>query len=681
MEIEIRPSGAEVSVAALDHTGQRADPHPLGARFTLEGLGALGRMVGAAIAQGKPLADAAQRDVQDLHAAVFQGSVRDMLMRLWGPAQQQRRLLLRLALQGRELRAVPWEALCEPGTGLGFVGSSPWFSVARSVAAPDPMPHRAVRGAFRVLAIAPSGEDRALRDIQAALGPQIASGAIEWMDPIVGAAARTGFLLERLRFERSPHVIHFVGHGGVDRRGDPILRLADEAGEAQFVKVELLAQELADGFRDGSADAVRLVYLESCEGALAADRPSAAELLVRAGVVAVVAHAYEVDAPVARAASRAFYLALVEGEALRGDVASTLNVVRRTLLGEFGQSAESFSPVLHLRGPSSILFDFPENRRPRPPDQSAAQAALPPPLRRLFADPFSLVLGDVTQDHADLEDRLRKQLEIDLAESNDARARGLPLAALVQRFALRFGSKPLAKRFEKVLRGVLRGAAPVVPRGLAALARTLRPGVHTSLLWLPLLERAVAAAHPEASVYVVQVSGLGGDPVVLQRLPDGEWEQPYKLPREIDLRRDFVVLRLYGGYAPDESISPVMLTDDDHFQALISLDHVLPAEWGDAPFAALREPGRPVLFAGLSVLDRWRHRVLLSRLFVDKPLTGSVALLPPDDDPTEQQGWEEGKHLPIKGNVVVVRGSLDGLADALAAVAALAGPSAERGAS
>src|SRR6185369_14533306 len=105
---------------------------------------------------------------------------------------------------------------------------------------------REVRGAVRVLAIAPHGGDEALR---AALAEAVDAGAIEWLDPIVGARASRGDLFESLRRSNSPHVLHFVGHGGVDR-GSPMLRLADEAGEPVWIKVESLARELAASFGD-----------------------------------------------------------------------------------------------------------------------------------------------------------------------------------------------------------------------------------------------------------------------------------------------------------------------------------------------------------------------------------------------------------------------------------------------
>jgi CHAT domain len=675
IEIEIRRSTPGATVSARTSIGERTDEHTLGAPFTLEALAAITRATAAAVEQRKPLSTPLVAELQHLHAAVFQGAVRDLFMRLQGSAQsaQNKRILVRFTVPDRSLAALPWEALCEPNTSLGFVGSSPHLSFARTVAAPDPITHREVRGAFRILAVAPLSDADALRAIERALAARIAEGAVEWLDPIVGPRAQAGFLFKRLRVGPSPHVIHFLGHGAVDKQGDAILQLADAAGEAAFLKVEILAQELAASFAEGAADALRLVYLESCEGARAGERPSAAELFVKAGAAAVVANEHEVDAPLARAASRDFYLTLTEGAAYRGDVAAALNGVRRTLLASFDGRAEAFSPRLHLRGPSSVLFDF-EGRKLVPPRAAAAgAAALAPALRKLLDAPFSLLLGDTGEDHDGGHKELRAQLESDFAEDGDDGAKTLPLTVLAQRHALRFGHGILGERFQEVLGSLLQSDDAPVPRGVAALAKRVRPGVHVTLLWLPVLEQALAAAHPDRTIHVVQLPAAGTKrPLVVRRLAGTtEWKTPLRLPKELDVGADLVVLRLYGGYAPNRLVTQALLTEDEHFQSLISLERVLPPDWVDTLLGALRAPTRPALFAGLAVLEKWRHRMLLRGLFDEKQMTGSVALLGPRADKAEEEVWQSGESLPIKGSVATVRASLESLAEMLAALPAL----------
>ncbi|CAN92068.1 hypothetical protein predicted by Glimmer/Critica [Sorangium cellulosum So ce56] len=158
---------------------------------------------------------------------------------------------------------------------------------------------------MRVLAIAPSGGAALVRLKEVLAGP-IAAGEVEWLAPIEGQAAQLPWLFDRLGREPIPHVLHFVGHGGV-KDGAPVLWLADKDGDERWLPVELLGQQLKAGF----LSFFRLVVLEACEGARPSTFASAAELLARAGADAVVAHLWPVQADVARACSERLYSALV----------------------------------------------------------------------------------------------------------------------------------------------------------------------------------------------------------------------------------------------------------------------------------------------------------------------------------------------------------------------------------
>ncbi|WP_437954052.1 CHAT domain-containing protein [Sorangium sp. So ce296] len=93
-------------------------------------------------------------------------------------------------------------------------------------------------------------------------------------------------MFEQLRRSKSPHVVHFLGHGTVAPDGRPMLRLADDDGEEAWISAGALAQELSASFGED----LRLVVLEACEGAAPGAFGSAAEILARAGANAVVAH-------------------------------------------------------------------------------------------------------------------------------------------------------------------------------------------------------------------------------------------------------------------------------------------------------------------------------------------------------------------------------------------------------
>jgi tetratricopeptide (TPR) repeat protein len=388
IEIELAAVGADVEATATGSRGERPPPQRMG--VTLDRLELFARKVSRAVERAQPLADAVVAEAGALHEALFCGEILSLASRL-AEASPGGRLLLRLMLRDPALQGIPWEALCRPGTTEGFLGSSDDRLVARGVSSARAWSPREVGGAVRLLVVAPTLDEAALAALKTALAGPIASGELAWVDPVTGAAAAPRLLFERLRREPQPHVIHFLGHGGADLAGRPTLRLADdEDGEEVWIKAEALAQELSASLGED----LRLLVLESCEGARPGVFGSAAEVLARAGADAVVAHLWPVRAEAARAGSAAFYRTLTAAARGRGDVAASLAAARRTLLAS---SAEGFSPVLYLRGFDPVLFDF--ARRPSAPQASpslpattgAALPALPLkatpdnlPPRRLF---------------------------------------------------------------------------------------------------------------------------------------------------------------------------------------------------------------------------------------------------------------------------------------------------------
>lgn len=367
MEIEIERAGADLRITARGSRDERPAPHLLGpdapvSSFTAGARAAAGRgrILGAHIAEAK-----------QLHRALFRDGVEHLRTRL-AEAAAGSPLLIRLLIRDPELQAVPWEALCDPASAMGFLGTSPDLLPVRGVTTAEPWQPGPVRGALRVLAIAPQG-GRAAGMLKSALAERLASGEIEWLDPIEGPAAEVRSLFQRLRREPAPHVIHFLGHGGASG-GVPALRLADADDEETWLPVELLAQQLKASFRGQ----LRLVVLEACEGARPSAFASAAEILARAGADAVVAHLWPVQADVARLCSEQIYRTLAGADRQRGDIAVSLNEARRAVLGAFGGSAEAFSPVLYLRGSSGVLFDFADRRLAAAP---AARSAPPAPRK------------------------------------------------------------------------------------------------------------------------------------------------------------------------------------------------------------------------------------------------------------------------------------------------------------
>ncbi|HRI66366.1 MAG TPA: CHAT domain-containing protein, partial [Polyangium sp.] len=263
-------------------------------------------------------------------------------------------VLVRFVVEDPALHAIPWEALCKPDQKRGFWSTSADVFPVRTIASGDPWSPRDVSGAIEVRAIAPTN-GAGVKNLQLALKDRIHLGEVKWLEPLEGRDARVLELLDRAGRGPGPHVLHFLGHGRLSSSNIPELRLADDRdGEEEWVAVDLLAEPLREHFKAN----LRLIVLEACEGAAPGDFASAAEIFVKAGADAVVAHLWPVRADVALLFSMQFYRALTQSFRGRGDVAWAANEARRAVFIKHGASA--FCPVVVLRGTDSRVFRFPE---------------------------------------------------------------------------------------------------------------------------------------------------------------------------------------------------------------------------------------------------------------------------------------------------------------------------------
>lgn len=643
MEIEVSSDGNSVRVAGRGCHGERANDHELRG-FSVQKLSAFRVGVGNAIARSEGLGGDTLEQARALHEAVFAGQLRDLFVAL--SARSNAPLLIRWMIKDPKLQAVPWEALCRPDSSHGFLASAADLVVARGVNSIKPWYPRELRRGLVVLPVLAIPDRTMLAGLELALREHIESGALELLPALEGPAARNPYLFERLRSGQRPHVLHFLGHGGFDAARNPVIRLADDDyGDRTQLPVEVFAEELRANF-----DAMRLIYLQACSGAKPGAFASAAEHLARSGVDAVVAYLWPVRAEVARAAARDFYTHLVGARTGSGDIGASIQASRRTSLAS---SADGFSPVLYLSSSNTQIFDL-HDRRVRPPKRkpAAPQASsqLPPALGSLLRGSFSLVLGHSWDDEAtaEIRKRLRKEF-LRVLQSNHQADAATPLFSLAQRHALVTGRRKLDRLFQRTVRAVRADEGPML---IDSLARHLKPGVHTTLLWLPFLEHALARHHPNAPIYTIQ-PGPGDDEhrMIVARTGEDEWEEIDELP-PLNLQESYVLLRLYGGSSPEELMIRPQLTEDDYIQGNEELRYIIPPEWNSQVMAWQRT--QPALCVGLSALD-WRHRMLLRWLYDQRPPpNGSVALLAESQD--ERALWAtRGAGLPGGNSIAVVQ--------------------------
>jgi len=649
MDIELSHNGTDIRVSARGSRGEQIPPAVLG--VDAETITKFSSAVRVAASRAKPLPSETIERAQLVHAGIFGPTIATLRARLAEAASGP--LLLKLSLPEQDLQAVPWEACCKPGEALGFWATAPDLLPVRGVMTSEPWQPRVVRGALRILAIAPTGGS-SLVTLEAALAERLASGEVEWLEPIEGANATATGIFDRLRREPVPHILHFLGHGGQDN-GVPVLRLADtDDGDESWLPVELLAQQLKANLRG----MLRLIVLEACEGARPSVFASAAEILARAGADAVVAHLWPVRADAARIFSGQLYRALAGADRGRGDIAMAMNEARRAVLGSLEASAQAFSPVLYLRGPDGVLFDF-KGRKVAPPSSitvvSQAPSGMNPALARILAKPFSLLLGDRSREQRAAVAGFRDKLQKELAKTSVPVAPQISMSALAQRFTLHRGAAKLTAEFQKIFRG-----GTPAPTFVEPLARLVKPGVHATLLRYPWLESLIAEQQPERTIYVIQP---GEDQTMILRREGGsdDWEELDEAPSSIDTDQDVVVLRPFGGYTPEQIFARPLLTEDDYTNGLSDLENSLPRDLANTILSTLSY--RPALLLGLSILTN-HHRMLLQRLFTRGIPRGSLAVLNPEDG--EKALWEKGSGLPGKGDgVEVFESSLEELGDTL----------------
>lgn len=640
LELALDCAGHDVRIGARGSRGENVPPQTLGVeRDTLLSFASA---VERAAAYGQPLSDAVVAEAQHLQRAVLAGDIGKLFVSYSREAAPNP-LFLRFMLD-RTLQAVPWEALCNSGEALGFWGTSPDVLPVRAVATTEPWKPRDVRGAVKLLAIAPTGS-AGLANLKQALSDRIATGEVEWLDPVEGLAAKVPAIFDRLRREPVPNVIHFLGHSAIDSKGRPCLRLGDDDDEEKWLPAEILAQQLATSMRG----TLRLIVLESCAGAkpseselVSAGFTSAAQILVQRGADAVVAFLWTARANAARTCSTEFYRALTGIDRSAADVAFALNEARRAMMGTYDGSAEALNPVMYARGPEGVIFNF-KGRKVEPPKASVTLSAeggqVPSGLARILRGPFSLVLGDRWKQDRTALDKFRDKLHQELAKIATPPT-GLPMSTLTQWFALHRGAEKLGSEFQKAFRASMQG-----PPVISAMAQLLPPGVHTTLLRNPWLEQSLAECHPDRTIYVIQPQDGGA--LVMKREADAEdWEEIDKAPADVNLDVDFLILRPYRGYTPDEVFTLPLLTEDDYYLGLRELwkTKVLPEDLGNALRRALEY--RPTLIVGLSMLTA-NHRMLLHTLYERGLQRTSLALIEPEDG--EGSMWGSGAGLPGKG--------------------------------
>lgn len=258
------------------------------------------------------------------------------------------RIRLHFSLESSpELSQVPWEYCEADRTYLALDETTP---VVRYIATDRPPAPIAVPETVRILLVIASPSDLAPLDVKAeeelvqqALAPLKTMGLVDVK--VVHQTTRRKLFENFSTFD--PHILHFIGHGEVNEKGEGALILENAAGKSEAVNAKKMLVLLQNSN-------VKLVILNACETA-ASDEGKAfmgvAPRLVWAGIPAVIAMQFAIPDDVAVTFIQDLYNALAQGKPL--DMAMT--AARK---GAYFVNDEIFwaIPVLFMRAPDGVIW-------------------------------------------------------------------------------------------------------------------------------------------------------------------------------------------------------------------------------------------------------------------------------------------------------------------------------------
>jgi hypothetical protein len=288
---------------------------------------------------------------QQLFAAVFAERVYGRYtVSVQEAARRGEPLRVVLRLRAPELTGLPWEAMFDPEADEYLCQRQPIVRYVETAQPANPLP---VKPPLRILGLvsAPSNlpaldvaEER--RRLTHAVEDLVKRRQVE----LTWVSGGTWPHLQEMRPDGHWHVLHFIGHGGIDR-GTEVLALEDEVtGQANLVSSARFARLLQT-----CRPVPRLVVLNSCQsGESAIDDllSSTAAALVRSGISASVAMQFAVTDPAALAFSRGFYQALAHDQ----PVDEAVRLGRIAIDGTSENTLEWVAPVLYLRTDETRLF-------------------------------------------------------------------------------------------------------------------------------------------------------------------------------------------------------------------------------------------------------------------------------------------------------------------------------------
>ena len=304
-----------------------------------------------------------------LYKSLFHGAVKARFDESYGRAAEGQRILrIRLNIDlsdpdCQRIASLPWEFLWHPEKRHSLALSKQ-TTITRYPPVPQPAKARAFSPPLRILLVCanPHGDldlSTERKEIEKRLAEEKGSCKIDVLEDATYTA-----LAERLRDDY--HVVHFMGHGGMNGE-EGVLLLND--GEISGEKI---------GGLIGNQMKVNLVFLNACR---TAEFPrhngrdpfaGVATALVSAGVPAVLAMQFPISDPAATQFAARFYSEIAQGRSIE----EALREGRQRVETLAPHSDEWATPVLMLRGENPAFQPSAEAIDGHPSERGRAAAGL-----------------------------------------------------------------------------------------------------------------------------------------------------------------------------------------------------------------------------------------------------------------------------------------------------------------
>lgn len=302
---------------------------------------------------------------QQLHSALFQGTIRDSWMTAQGIAQHRQEVLrLRLGLKDTRLPRLPWEVLyagnrpIATGTDVVFSRYHSSFATLASLAQFQTTAAFDAHQPLKILMVLAAPTDQEMLALK-----QEALHLQEELQTTVRNGNRNGSsrysdvqltILEQPDREQLTqalehnhyHVLHYAGHSNLGTAGGKLYLVSRKTGLTETLSGDDLAGLLVNnGIRMAVFNSCRGVYTATTEVISDAGDGNLAEALVRRGIPAVLAMAERIPDDVALNLSRLFYRNLKQVY----PVDLSLNRARQGLISSYSSKQLYWAlPILYL---------------------------------------------------------------------------------------------------------------------------------------------------------------------------------------------------------------------------------------------------------------------------------------------------------------------------------------------